>query len=91
MGLVTRRLLEKSSQQKGFTTQVGTHAMGGYAGTITFPAAFTGTPTISLQILEGSSSFGRNGRLRAPSVFSGSFTYAGSGGHGTFSWLAIGP
>ena len=71
--------------------QHGTHAMAGYAGTITFPRAFAGTPSVVMQLLTGSESFGNLEPLKTPAVFSGSFTYAGSPGHGTFTWQAIGP
>ncbi len=91
MGLVTRRLLEPSSQQKGLFIQTGTHAMGGNAGTITFPQKFEGTPSITTELIQGSSGFGRNEPFRTPSIFSGSFTYMGSPAEGTFAWTAIGP
>ncbi len=71
--------------------QHGTHAMAGYAGTISFPRGFAGTAIVSLQLMAGSESFGNLEPLKTPSLFSGSFTYTGSPGHGTFSWQAVGP
>lgn len=72
-------------------TLVGTHAMGGYAGTISFSKKFAGTPTVMLTSLAGSTEFGRTIHLGVRSRFSGSFTYRGSPSHGTFGWLAHGP
>ena len=92
MSIVTRRLRELSPVLRGLDVQRGTHAMGGAAGTISFGRAFPGTPTISLQLIQGTGNFGEIAKLRTPSIFSGSFTYAGSGGQaGTFAWSAIGP
>ena len=73
------------------TLQSGTHAMAGYAGTVSFPIKFAGTPTVVVSVLEGSSVFGRAAPLKTPSRFSGSFTYKGSGRGGTFTWMAQGP
>jgi len=80
--------------------QMGTHAMGGVGGTISYPRGFSGTPTTMLTPLGGS--IGAVGSLAAyvtPQTiplsltgrYSGSFTYRGSPAAGTFSWLSIGP
>jgi hypothetical protein len=90
MGIVTRRLLEQSSQQKGLSIQTGTHAMGGYGGTVSFKEKFEGTPSLTLSLLDGTA-VGLIRPLRTPTVNSGSFTYHGSAGRGTFAWTAIGP
>ena len=107
MAIITRRLRDVNTEitrreavlvvgtllQRGtHVMQRGTHAMGGAAGTISFAQAFSGTPTLSLQLVQGTSNFGEIQPLRTPSIFSGSFTYAGSGGQaGTFQWSALGP
>lgn len=72
-----------------FNIQSGTHAMAGYAGTISFHRKFSGTPIINTTVVAGSP--GRNsGGVRVISRYSGSFTYYGSQRRGTFNWLAFG-
>lgn len=90
MAIVTRRLRELSSEQKGLHILTGTHAMSGIGGTISFERKFSGTPTVMLSNLDGTA-LGLIQPLRTPTVNSGSFTYHGSAGRGTFSWTAIGP
>ena len=68
----------------------GTHAMGGYAGTISFPARFTGTPAVMLGPVAGSA-LGQTVPLGVRFRNSGSFSYFGSPRAGTFAWLAVGP
>ena len=89
MSIVTRRLRELSSEQAGLDIQTGTHAMGGYGGTVSFLRKFSGTPTLILSKLDGTA-LGLIRPLRTPTVNSGSFTYHGSAGRGTFAWTAIG-
>lgn len=98
--MLDRRGRELSPEFLTQDIQTGTHAMGGYGGTITFPRAFSGTPVVMLTPIAGS--IGAIGSLTAyvtPQTiplattgrFSGSFTYRGSPGAGTFDWAAIGP
>ena len=86
----TKGVSPRSLQQ---VTLRGTHAMGaasGY-GTVTFPGAkFTGTPTVIVTPLAGSTAFGRTVQLGVRTRWSGSFSYRGSPSGGTFNWLAVG-
>ena len=74
------------------TIQAGTR-VGAYAGTVTFPRSFVGTPAVVLtpigrgQFLSGG---GTVRPVRIVSRYSGSFTFAGSPRPGTMQWLAIG-
>lgn len=86
-----RRSVQPGDRDLRTTTLNGTHAMGGWAGTISFPIAFAGTPVVMLTQLAGSTSFGRTIQLGVRDLQSGSFTYRGSPGHGTFTWFATGP
>ena len=77
-------------------TLSGTRAAGAnYGGTVTFPAAFSGTPVVVMTTIYGSLGamgtgyFGHRS-LRVSSAFSGSFTWRGSPRHGTFGWIATG-
>jgi hypothetical protein len=88
--MTQRRDFNPDYSNSRIRTQRGTHAMGGFAGTISFGQKFSGTPTVLVAPLSGSSSFGNTISLRAPTIHSGSFTYIGSPGHGTFNWVAIG-
>lgn len=88
----SRRTLEPRSSVLSSVIQTGTHAMGGKAGTVSFPMKFAGTPTVMLT--ETARRWPSVGSLPAPllvvSRYSGSFTYRGTYTGGTFQWLAAG-
>lgn len=86
-----RRRRERSDRSLRFDMQAGTHKSG-VAGTVSFKDfKFAGTPTVVLTLLAGTTRWGRASPFKVANRYSGSFTYAGSPGGGTFNWLAYGP
>ena len=73
------------------TIQHGTR-VGAFAGTVSFPRSFVGTPAVVLTpIGRGQVNTGGTVRpVRTVNRYSGSFTFAGSPRVGTLQWLAIG-
>ena len=83
-----RRGPEVSTKQANTEIQSGTRAMGVQAGTVSYTKRFAGTPSLAVQLMQGSS---RIRNIKTPSLYSGSFTYRFIGSGGTLSYIAAGP